>query len=298
MDVAILSRREDLYSTRRLGEACHRAGLEGRVLDPFRFGLLCRDGEIHLQYDGEPLPPLGAIIPRVGAGTNASGIAVVRHLEEGGVYSLNGSEAISRCRDKFRCMQLLSSREIYVPPTALTLRQEDVLPAVRRVGGVPVILKVLESTRGSGIFLAESEEVAESTVLALHECRRYVLIQKFVQECRGRDLRAFVVGEEVVAAVRRTAAPGEFRCNVHLGGRAETARLPEEIERTAVEASRALGLEVAGVDLLETRAGPAVLEVNASPGLEGIESVTGVDVAGMVVDHMVQARKKWVPVSA
>ncbi|MCZ6602084.1 MAG: RimK family alpha-L-glutamate ligase, partial [Planctomycetota bacterium] len=236
-----------------------------------------------LDYEGEPVTGIDAVVPRIGASTNVSGIAVLRQFEERGVYSLNGSDAILRCRDKFRCIQLLSGKGIPVPPTSLTLRQDDVRRAIVEVGGPPVILKVLEGAQGKGVFLAESEIEAEEKVEALHQDRRYVLIQKFISECRGRDLRAFVVGDEVVAAIRRSAEGEEFRSNVHLGGNAVPAEVTPEVGRLAVGAARTLGLEVAGVDFLETDAGPLVLEVNASPGLEGIETVSGTDIAGRIV---------------
>lgn len=286
MRTAILSRHRGILSTRRLVKAGRRAGIPMRVMDPYQFSMLTSRDSADLFYRGKRAPRLDAIIPRVAASTDPFGLAVVRQFEHRGVLALNSSRAISRCRDKFRTIQILSRRGIRVPATALHLRGEDVRSSIRKVGGLPVILKVLKGSQGKGVFLAETEKTALSIFRILNEARHYVLIQRFVKECRGRDLRAFVVGDRVVAAMRRTASGKEFRSNVHLGGQVVAVDLPDEFARTAVRAARAIGLDVAGVDLLEADEGPLVLEVNSSPGLQGIERVTGMDIAGEVIAYL------------
>lgn len=286
MKLAILSVGPKLYSTRRLVEAGMQRGHEVEVLDTLRFAIELRHGQPDLLYRGSEIDEPDAILPRIGASISYFGTAVVRQFEQLGVYSPNSSQGIGNSRDKLRALQILSRHDIGMPETAYVRDRSDVLPAIRRVGGAPVVIKVLEGTQGVGVILADSESVAAAIVETMQSAKQNVLIQKFVAESKGRDVRAFVVGGRVVAAMRRVADGQEFRSNVHLGGRAEGIDLDPEYEKTAVRAAQILGLRVAGVDLLEGASGPQVMEVNSSPGLEGIESATGVDIAGEVVDFM------------
>jgi len=259
------------------------------VLDTLLFSMFVDPDGPSLSYNQRRLSTPDAVIPRIGASISHFGTAVVRHFEQMGVFTLASSQAITVSRDKLRAIQVLARHDIAIPPSAFARDRASVLPAIEHVGGAPVILKLLEGTQGIGVILAETTKVAEAIVETLQSARQNVLIQKFVAESRGRDLRAFVVGDRVVAAMRRVAAKGEFRSNVHRGARAEAVELPEDYARTAISAAQILGLRVAGVDMLETSSGPQVLEVNSSPGLEGIESATGVDIASCILEHLEQA---------
>jgi ribosomal protein S6--L-glutamate ligase len=228
------------------------------------------------------------VIPRIGVSITHFGTAVVRQLEQLDIFCLNSSLGIANARDKLRGLQVLARHNIGIPATSFVRDKADVLPAIGRVGGAPVIIKLLEGTQGAGVVLAETREIAAAIVQALHSANQNVLVQKFVAESRGRDIRALVVGDEVVAAMRRVAVEGEFRSNVHLGARTEAVSLDAESARVAVEAAQIMGLRVAGVDMLESDEGPQVIEVNSSPGLEGIEGASGVDVAGAIIDHIEQ----------
>jgi ribosomal protein S6--L-glutamate ligase len=286
MDLAILSRRPDLYSTRRLVEAAEALGHAVRVLDTLRctIHLSARGPELH--YDGEKLPDLDAVIPRIGASVTFYGLAVLRQFEAMGVYCLNGSIAVNRSRDKLRAHQLLAKRGVGLPATAFAHRADSADDLVRSVGGPPVVVKLLEGTQGVGVVLCETKTAAQSVIEAFRGLRAYFLVQEYIAEAGGADLRVLVVGGEAAAAMRRQGADGEFRSNLHRGGRAEPVALTPEEERTAVEAVEALGLQAAGVDVLRSNRGPLVLEVNSSPGLEGIERATGVDVASRIVRHV------------
>ena len=286
MKIAILSRGPRLYSTRRLKEAALARGHEVRVLNPLRFSMLVEQGKPALYYKGRELSAYDAVVPRIGASITFFGTAVVRQFEQMGVFTLNSSHAISVSRDKLRSLQVLSRHNIGLVPTAFVRDKQGVLGAIRQVGGAPVIIKVLEGTQGVGVILADSHKMAQAIVETLQWARQNVLIQKFVRESSGRDMRAFVVGDRVVAAIRRVAQEDEFRSNVHRGGRAENVDLAPEFERSAILAAQILGLTVAGVDMLEGEDGPKIVEVNSSPGLEGIEEATGVDVAGAIIDHL------------
>lgn len=286
MKIAVLSRNPRLYSTRRILEAGKARGHDIRVLDVLKLSIGVAHNQPQLFYKQKPLSGYDGVIPRIGASITFYGCAVVRHFEQMGVFTLNTSHAISVSRDKLRSLQALSRHNIGLPPTQFVRDGRDVLPAIERIGGAPVIVKVLEGTQGVGVILAEKAEIAEAIVETLQSARQNVLIQKFVAESKGRDIRAFVVGDRVVAAMRRTAKPGEFRSNVHRGGRTEKVELSDDYCRMAVHAAQVMGLRVAGVDMLETAAGPQVLEVNSSPGLEGIEGATGADVAGAIITHL------------
>ncbi len=286
MKLAILSRSTNIYSTRRLLEAAHGRGHDARVLDTLRFSIDLRSKQPDLYYRRRRVEGYDAVLPRIGASITYFGTAVVRQFEQMDVFCANSSHGILNSRDKLRSLQILSRHDIGIPTTTFVRDQKDVLPAIQRVGGAPVIIKLLEGTQGVGVILAESEKVAESIIETLQSSKQNVLVQKFVAESKGRDVRALVVGERVVAAMRRVAQGQEFRSNVHRGGKAELVELEPAFASTAVRAAQIMGLFVAGVDMLESRDGPAVLEVNSSPGLEGIEGATGLDIAGAVIDFI------------
>ena len=286
MKIGILSRSPKAYSTRRLRQVFLARGHTVKVLDTLRFSVEVEEDAPHLFYRQRALSRYDAVIPRIGASITFFGCAVVRQFEQMGVFTLNSSHAISVSRDKLRSLQILSRHTIGIPPTLFVSEKEDILPAIERLGGAPVIIKLLEGTQGVGVILAETIRVAQAIVEAFQSTRQNVLIQKFVSESKGRDVRALVVGGKVVAAMRRRAQGDEFRSNVHRGGRTEAVDLPEEYARTAILAAQIMGLHVAGVDLLESADGPQVMEVNSSPGLEGIEKATGVDVATAIARHV------------
>jgi ribosomal protein S6--L-glutamate ligase len=288
MRIAILSRMPRSYSTRRLRQAAQQRGHSAQVLDTLRFSIMLEKQEPKLFYKHRKLQDFDAVVPRIGASITFFGLAVLRQFEQIGVYALNESVAISRSRDKLRAIQILSKYDIGIPPTVFVRDSSEILPAIQRVGGVPVIVKLLEGTQGVGVILAETEKMAEAVIQTLQSAKQNVLIQKFVKESKGSDVRAFVVGDRVVAAMRRRAQPGEFRSNVHRGGSVEAFQLDPAFEHTALRSAQIMGLQVAGVDMLEGADGPQVLEVNSSPGLEGIEAATGVDVAGAIMEYTEQ----------
>jgi ribosomal protein S6--L-glutamate ligase len=286
MRLIILSRQPELYSTRVLAEAARQRGHEVRVLDTLQFDIRVSRRNPELFYQGEPVGPVDAVIPRIGASITFYGLAVVRQFEMMGVYCVNESQAIARSRDKLRCLQLLSRHDIGLPPTVYTRQAEHVASCIERVEGPPVVVKLLEGTQGIGVVLAESTPAASSVIEAFHGLEQNILIQKYIKEAKGADIRALVVGRRVVAAMRRQAVAGEFRSNVHRGGTAKKIRLPADYRRTALAAARVLGLRFAGVDLIESEEGPMVMEVNSSPGLEGIQKTTGEDVAAAVIEYV------------
>jgi ribosomal protein S6--L-glutamate ligase len=286
MKLAILSRSPGCYSTRRLVEAAEARGFEHRVLDTLKFAIEVEEDGPDLYYASKRLEPYDAIIPRIGASITSFGTAVVRQFEQLDVYTPASSNGIANSRDKLRALQILSRHEIGLPHTAFVRRKQDVLPAIERVGGAPVIIKLLEGTQGVGVILADSVKIAEAIIETLQSTKQNVLIQKFVGESAGRDVRAFVVGDRVVAAMRRVAQGGDFRSNMHRGGLAEAMDLDPAFADTAIRSAQILGLKVAGVDMLEGRDGPQVMEVNSSPGLEGIETATKLDIAGAIMDFV------------
>lgn len=286
MKFAILSTAPRCYSTRRLKQAADLRGHKARVLNTLQFAIELKHGEPDLHFRTRPLGNYDAILPRIGASITYFGTAVVRQFEQMDVYTPNTAHGITNSRDKLRSLQILSRHDIGIPHTSFVRDRSDILPAIARVGGAPVIIKVLEGTQGVGVILAESNKIAEAIIETLRSAKQNVLIQKFVAESRGRDVRAFVVGDRVVAAMRRVAQGAEFRSNVHRGGKAERIDLDPAFEEAAVRSAQIMGLRVAGVDMLESSEGPQVLEVNSSPGLEGIEGATGLDVAGAVVDYI------------
>jgi ribosomal protein S6--L-glutamate ligase len=284
LKIAILSRGPRLYSTRRLKRAAEKRGHTVRVLDTLRFSMIVTENEPDLVYRGKRIGHYDAVIPRIGASISFYGCAVVRQFEQMGVFSLSSANAISISRDKLRSLQVLSRHDLGLAATAFVRQRDAVLPMIEELGGAPVIIKLLEGTQGVGVILADSPKIAQAIIETLQSARQNVLIQSFVKESRGRDIRAFVVGNRVAAAMRRVAQGDEFRSNVHRGGRAEPVELDEEYERTAIRAAQVMGLRVAGVDMLESAEGPKIMEVNSSPGLEGIETATGIDVAGAIIE--------------
>lgn len=286
MKLAILSRSPHSYSTRRLRTAAEERGHTAKVLDTLRFAIDLAGDEPDLQYRGKPLSDYDAILPRVGASITFFGMAVVRQFEQMDVYTPTTAAGIANSRDKLRSMQILSRHDIGIPATTFVRDRKDVLAAIERVGGAPVVIKLLEGTQGIGVILAPDKKVAEAVIETLQSTRQNVLIQRFIAESRGKDIRAFVIGDRVVAAMRRSAQGDEFRSNVHRGGTTEVVELGDTYQEAAVRAAQIMGLKVAGVDLLESDDGPMIMEVNSSPGLEGIETATDLDIAGAIVDFV------------
>lgn len=286
MKLGILSTAPNCYSTRRLKQAAIERGHQVKVLNTLRFAIDIQHNNPDLYFRSKQLSSYDAILPRVGASITYFGTAVVRQFEQMEVYTPNTASGIGNSRDKLRSLQILSRHDVGIPHTTFVRDKNDVLPSIERIGGAPVIIKILEGTQGVGVILADSTKVAEAIIETLQSARQNVLVQKFVAESKGKDIRAFVVGDRVVAAMRRVAQGDEFRSNVHRGGVAEPVELDEEYRETAVRAAQILGLRVAGVDMLEGNDGPQIMEVNSSPGLEGIEGATGLDIAGEIISYM------------
>jgi len=284
--LAILSRAPRAYSTLRLRAAAEERGHTVRVLDTLQFAIDLSRSEPELQYRGRPMSDYDAIIPRIGASVTFFGTALVRQFEQMDVYTPNTANGISNSRDKLRATQILSRHDIGIPATTFVRNRGDVESAIDRLGGAPVVIKLLEGTQGIGVILAPDKRVAAAVIETLQSTENNVLLQRFIAESKGTDIRALVVGDRVVAAMRRRAQGDEFRSNVHRGGSTEAVELDPEYERTAVQAAQIMGLRVAGVDMLEGDDGPLVMEVNSSPGLEGIETATSLDVAGAIVDYV------------
>ncbi len=285
MKIGILSRKASLYSTSRLREAAEERGHEVRVVDFLRCSMGLKGKKGSILYRGEHLH-VDAVIPRIGASVTFYGTAVVRQFETMGVYTLASASAISVSRDKLCSHQLLAREGLGVPITAFARSVKDTDSVIEMVGGAPLVIKLHEGTQGNGVVLAQTKKAAESVIDAFRQLNANILVQEFVKEAGGSDVRCLVVGGRVVAAMIRHAAPGDFRSNLHRGGEAEPAKLSTKERRTAVRAAKALGLNVAGVDLLRSDRGPLVLEVNSSPGLEGIETTTEADVAGEIIEFV------------
>jgi len=285
MKIAILSRAASLYSTARLKEAALGRGHEASVVDYLRCYMDITARRPKVLYRGDEVRP-HAIIPRIGASYTFYGTAVVRQFEMADVFTLNSSDGISRSRDKLRSMQILSRAGVGLPTTSFAHSIQDVNGLLEVVGGTPVVVKLLEGTQGLGVVLAETKKAAESVIGAFRQLDANILVQQFIKEAGGSDIRALVVGGKVVAAMRRKGAPGDFRSNLHRGGTAEMIKLTPSERSTAVRASKSLGLNVAGVDMLQSEEGPMVLEVNSSPGLEGIENASGVDIADLIIEYI------------
>jgi ribosomal protein S6--L-glutamate ligase len=286
MKIAILSRNLKLYSTRRLVEAAAERGHEAQVIDVLRCYMNITSHRPGIHYRGEALVGFDAVIPRIGASVTFYGTAVLRQFEMMGTYPLNESVAITRARDKLRSLQLLSRKGIGLPVTGFADKPDDIQDLIKLVGGAPLVIKLLEGTQGIGVVLAETRKAAESVIEAFMGLKANILVQEYIREAGGADIRCFVIGDKVVAAIKRQAKEGEFRSNLHRGGVASLIRITPEERSTAVRAARTMGLNMAGVDILRSNHGPLVMEVNSTPGLEGIESATGKDVAAMVIQFI------------
>lgn len=291
MKIAILSRNPKLYSTRRLVEAGTEHGHEVKVIDPLRCYMTIASQRPTIHYKGEELTGFDALIPRIGASITFYGTAVARQFEMMGVYNVNESVAISRSRDKLRSLQLLARKGIGLPVTGFAHSTEYTNDLIDQVGGAPLVIKLLEGTQGIGVVLAETRKAGESVIEAFRGLDANILVQEFIKEADGADIRCLVVGDKVVTAMKRQGKEGEFRSNLHRGGSASIARLTPGERLTATRAAKIMGLNVAGVDLLRSNHGPVVMEVNSSPGLEGIETATGKDVAGLIIQFIEKQAK-------
>ena len=285
LKLAVLSRGPRLYSTRRLVQEAKLRGIDVEVTDPMKFSLFVDDGAIDINYAGEPFTH-DAVIPRIGHSITKHGVAVLRHMEQLGIWTANTGQGILQSRDKLHASQILARNKIPVPKTTYVRDSIDVEPAIDFVGGLPVVIKVTQGTQGQGVFLRHTVHESRSLIQGLLLTGKSVLVQEYIAESHGKDIRALVVGDRVVAAMRRRARGREFRSNYHLNGTVERVEISHEFEQQAVRAARVLGLNIAGVDLLEGANGPLVLEVNSSPGLEGIEKASGVNVAGAIIDYV------------
>ncbi|MBX2884226.1 MAG: 30S ribosomal protein S6--L-glutamate ligase [Granulosicoccus sp.] len=286
MKIAILSRNRHLYSTRRLIEVAEMRGHEVHVIDVLRCYMNISSKNPSIHFEGQDLKGFDAVIPRIGASVTSYGTAVLRQFEVMGVYPVIESVALSRSRDKLRSLQLLSRKGIGMPITGFANKPGDTRDLIKLVGGAPLVIKLLKGTQGIGVVLAETSKAAESVIEAFMGLQADILVQEYIAEAGGSDIRCLVIGDKVVAAMRRQAPEGEFRSNLHRGGKASLVKITKEERATAVAAARILGLGLAGVDLLRSERGPLVMEVNSSPGLEGIESASGKDVAGIILDHI------------
>lgn len=286
MRIAILSRNTRLYSTQRLVEAARGRGHEVRVINPLRCYMSISSSHPRMHYRGENLEGFDAVIPRIGASITFYGTAVVRQFEMMGIYSVNESVAISRARDKLRSLQLLARKGIGLPRTGFAESPDDTEDLLKMIGEPPLVIKLLDGTQGIGVVLAETRQAAESVIEAFMGLRSNILVQEFIGEAGGSDIRCFVIGNKVIASMKRQAKEGDFRSNIHRGGMPSLVRITPEERETAVKAARIIGLNVAGVDILRSDRGPLVLEVNSTPGLEGIESATKKDIAGMLIEFV------------
>ncbi|KLV06582.1 ribosomal protein S6 modification protein [Photobacterium aquae] len=286
MKIGILSQNENLYSTRRLVEAVEQRGHEAVVINALRCYMNINSVKPSIHFEGQDLTGFDAIIPRIGADITFYGCSVLRQFEMMDVFSVNQSIAITRSRDKLRSLQLLSRKGVGMPITGFASKPDDVPDLIKMVGGAPLVIKLLEGTQGIGVVLAETQKAAESVIEAFMGLKANIMVQEFIEEAGGADIRCFVIGDKVIAAMKRQGAEGEFRSNLHRGGSASLIRISPEERKTAVAAAKAMGLSVAGVDLLRSNRGPLVMEVNSSPGLEGIEGATGKDIAGMIVEFI------------
>lgn len=286
MKIAVLSRNRNLYSTSRLVEAARERGHECVVLDHLKCYVSMSKGKPSIHYNGQDVSDVDAVIPRIGASVTFYGTAIVRQFEMMNVLSANESQAIIRSRDKLRSMQILSRAEIGMPVTGFARHSRDVDDLIKMVGGTPLVIKLLEGTQGIGVVLAETKKAAESVIEAFYGLSVNILVQEFIKEARGTDIRAFVVDGKIVGAMKRTAKEGEFRSNLHRGGTASLIKLSREEKDTALKAAKTLGLTVCGVDMLQSSRGPLVMEVNSSPGLQGIEKATGKNIAGNIIEYL------------
>ncbi|MDI9342020.1 MAG: 30S ribosomal protein S6--L-glutamate ligase [Sediminibacterium sp.] len=288
MKIAILSRNKNLYSTRRLIEAAEQRGHEVLLLDHMKCVLVIEQGRPHIYYNGKEITEVNAVIPRIGASATFYGSAVVRQFEMMKIFTAVESQALVRSRDKLRSLQILARAGLGVPKTAFASspKDKDIDSVIEAIGGAPCVIKLLEGTQGIGVILAENQKAAKSVIEAFLKLEANMLVQEFINEAKGADIRAFVVDGQVVGAMKRQAKEGEFRSNLHRGGTATVIQLSPEERATAIKAAKKLGLGIAGVDLLQSSRGPLVMEVNSSPGLEGIEGATGIDIASRIVEYV------------
>jgi ribosomal protein S6--L-glutamate ligase len=291
LKIAVLSRNANLYSTRRLQEAGEARGHEIDIIDTLHCYMDITKSRPTVRYHGEELPHYDAVIPRIGASVTFYGTAVVRQFEMMGTFSVNESVAISRSRDKLRSLQLLSRKGVGLPRTGFANKPDNIKDLIANVGGAPLVIKLLEGTQGIGVVLADTNKTAESVIEAFMDLKTNILVQEFIKEAGGADIRCFVIGGRVVAAMKRQGAEGEFRSNLHRGGTAKLVRLSKDERATAINAAKIMGLNVCGVDILQSNHGPVVMEVNSSPGLEGIETATGKDIAGMIYQFIERKAK-------
>jgi len=292
MRIAILSRSQSIYSTRRLVEAAEARGHEVRVVDTLRCYMNIASARPTIHYRGEQLEPFDAVIPRIGASITFYGTAVLRQFEMTGTFPLNESVAVTRSRDKLRSLQLLARRGSGMPVTGFARAPDDIGDVIEMVGGAPLVVKLLEGTQGIGVVLCETRKAAESVLEAFMGLNVSIMVQEYIKEAGGADIRCFVVGDKVVAAIKRQALPGEFRSNLHRGGTAEVIKITPQERAVATRAARIMGLNVAGVDILRSNHGPLVMEVNSSPGLEGIEGATGKNVADLIIAFLEKNARK------
>ncbi|MDM5270750.1 30S ribosomal protein S6--L-glutamate ligase [Sulfurovum sp. zt1-1] len=288
MRVYILSRNKKLYSTRRLVEAAEQRGWDVRVIDYLKCSIEIMKGELKISYMGEELPLPDAIIPRIGASRTFYGTAMVRHFEIMGSFSTSGNLAIARSRDKLRSLQVLSKKGVDMPKTIFASNKSSAKDVIALSGGAPLVLKILEGTQGVGVVLVDSEKAAKSVLDAFYGMEVNLLVQEYIEEAGGADIRALVVNGKVVGAMKRQGAEGDFRSNLHQGGSATAHKLTRKERATAIAAAKAMGLGVCGVDMIPSDRGPLVMEVNSSPGLEGIEKSTGIDIAGKIMDYIAE----------
>ncbi len=293
MRIAVLSRNPNLYSTKRLVEAGQARGHQVDIINTMLCYMDITKSRPIVRYEGDELPYYDAVIPRIGASVTFYGTSVVRQFEMMGTFSVNESVAISRSRDKLRSLQLLARKGVGLPRTGFASKSSNTKDLIKTVGGAPLVIKLLEGTQGIGVVLAENDKSAESIIQAFMGLKANILVQEFIKEAGGADIRCFVVGDKVVAAMKRQGAEGEFRSNLHRGGSATLVKLSKEERATAVTAAKVMGLGMCGVDLLQSNNGPVVMEVNSTPGLEGIEKATGKDVAGLVFAHIEKNAKPF-----
>lgn len=291
MKIVMMARNPELYSHRRLKEAAEERGHEFRIVNTLRCYMNIASRRPEMYYNGEKLEGYDAVIPRIGASVTFYGLAVLRQFEMMGVYPLNESVAIGRSRDKLRSMQLLARDGIGLPVTTFAHDAKQTAEVLELAGGAPIVIKLLEGTQGIGVVLADTDRSATSVIEAFRGAKVNILLQEFIKEAGGTDIRAIVVGGKVIAAMKRTGAEGEFRSNLHRGGSAQLIKLSPEERATAVRAAKTMGLNVCGVDMLRANHGPVVMEVNSSPGLEGVEKATGLDVAGKIIEYIEKSAK-------
>ncbi len=286
MNIAILSRNEHLYSTKRLVEAALDRGWGCRVIDFLKCSTTTEKNRHIIHYEGEELTDISAVIPRVGASRTFYGSAIVRHFEMMGVLTLNKSLALTRSRDKLRSLQILSKHGVDMPKTVFASNLSNVDDVINMAGGTPIVIKILEGTQGVGVVLAETKKAATSVLDAFYGMQVNILVQEYIEEANGEDIRAFVVGGDVIGSMKRSGSEGDFRSNLHRGGSAKSVKLSRAEKSLAINATKAMGLDIAGVDMLRSKRGPLVMEVNSSPGLEGIEKATGLDIAKKIIDQL------------